>query len=220
VRADDALLEGLDGVNKMSKSLGNYIGIAESPTEIFGKLMSVSDELMWRYYELLSFRGNDEIARFQARGGRGPQPARHQGAAGAGDRRPLPFAEGCRGRPGRVRGALPARRAARRHARNQRPGRQHGAGAEGRRPDAEHLGSAAHDQRRRRAHRTAKKSAMALRRWLPGIVVVCRWASENLPALPSSDAAQKNFRQAVDRAGTIRIMRPSLLLSSRSQRDL
>jgi tyrosyl-tRNA synthetase len=59
------LLEGLDGVNKMSKSLGNYIGIAESPTEIFGKLMSVSDELMWRYYELLSFRGNDEIARFK-----------------------------------------------------------------------------------------------------------------------------------------------------------
>ena len=59
------LLEGLDGVNKMSKSLGNYIGIAESSTEIFGKLMSVSDELMWRYYELLSFCGNDEIARFK-----------------------------------------------------------------------------------------------------------------------------------------------------------
>ncbi len=49
------LLEGLDGVNKMSKSSGNYIGIAESPGEIFGKLMSVSDELMWRYIELLSF---------------------------------------------------------------------------------------------------------------------------------------------------------------------
>ena len=59
------LLEGLDGVNKMSKSLGNYIGIAESPTEIFGKLMSVSDELMWRYYELLSFRSSEEIARFK-----------------------------------------------------------------------------------------------------------------------------------------------------------
>jgi tyrosyl-tRNA synthetase len=56
------LLEGLDGVNKMSKSLGNYIGIAESPKEIFGKLMSVSDDLMWRYFELLSFRGSDEIA--------------------------------------------------------------------------------------------------------------------------------------------------------------
>ncbi|MDA8254526.1 MAG: tyrosine--tRNA ligase [Betaproteobacteria bacterium] len=59
------LLEGLDGVNKMSKSLGNYIGIAEPPTEIFGKLMSVSDELMWRYYDLLSFRANEEIARFK-----------------------------------------------------------------------------------------------------------------------------------------------------------
>jgi tyrosyl-tRNA synthetase len=49
------LLEGLDGVNKMSKSLGNYVGINEPATEIFGKLMSVSDELMWRYIELLSF---------------------------------------------------------------------------------------------------------------------------------------------------------------------
>ncbi len=49
------LLEGLDGVNKMSKSLGNYVGITESPNEIFGKLMSASDELMWRYLELLSF---------------------------------------------------------------------------------------------------------------------------------------------------------------------
>lgn len=49
------LLEGLDGVNKMSKSLGNYVGITESPQEIFGKLMSVSDGLMWRYIELLSF---------------------------------------------------------------------------------------------------------------------------------------------------------------------
>ena len=69
------LLEGLDGVNKMSKSLGNYIGIAESPTEIFGKLMSVSDDLMWRYYELLSFRSNGEIARFkqEAADGRNPR---------------------------------------------------------------------------------------------------------------------------------------------------
>jgi tyrosyl-tRNA synthetase len=49
------LLEGLDGVNKMSKSLGNYIGIYEPPSEIFGKVMSISDELMWRYYTLLSF---------------------------------------------------------------------------------------------------------------------------------------------------------------------
>jgi tyrosyl-tRNA synthetase len=55
------LLEGLDGVNKMSKSLGNYIGINEPPSEIFGKVMSVSDELMWRYYDLLSFRSVQEI---------------------------------------------------------------------------------------------------------------------------------------------------------------
>lgn len=55
------LLEGLDGVNKMSKSLGNYIGIAESPTEIFGKVMSVSDDLMWRYYDLLSFQPAERI---------------------------------------------------------------------------------------------------------------------------------------------------------------
>ena len=56
------LLEGLDGVNKMSKSLGNYVGITEPPDEMFGKLMSVSDDLMWRYFELLSFRSSAEIA--------------------------------------------------------------------------------------------------------------------------------------------------------------
>jgi tyrosyl-tRNA synthetase len=55
------LLEGLDGVNKMSKSLGNYVGINEAPNEIFGKLMSVSDDLMWRYIELLSFVSLSEI---------------------------------------------------------------------------------------------------------------------------------------------------------------
>lgn len=59
------LLEGLDGVKKMSKSLGNYIGVDESPDEIFGKVMSVSDELMWRYFELLSFRPLSEIRDFK-----------------------------------------------------------------------------------------------------------------------------------------------------------
>ena len=59
------LLEGLDGVNKMSKSAGNYIGIAECPAEIFGKLMSISDELMWRYIELLSFEPLSVIRRWQ-----------------------------------------------------------------------------------------------------------------------------------------------------------
>jgi tyrosyl-tRNA synthetase len=56
------LLEGLDGVQKMSKSLGNYIGITEPPGEMFGKIMSVSDDLMWRYFEVLSFRKLEEIA--------------------------------------------------------------------------------------------------------------------------------------------------------------
>ncbi|MFZ1862199.1 MAG: tyrosine--tRNA ligase [Candidatus Competibacter sp.] len=56
------ILEGLDGVQKMSKSLGNYVGIRDEPNEMFGKLMSVSDELMWRYFELLSFRPTREIA--------------------------------------------------------------------------------------------------------------------------------------------------------------
>jgi tyrosyl-tRNA synthetase len=69
------LLEGTDGVNKMSKSLGNYIGIAEDPDSMFGKLMSISDELMWRYFELLSFRPLSDIAtlRAQAAGGRNPR---------------------------------------------------------------------------------------------------------------------------------------------------
>ncbi|HET9105637.1 MAG TPA: tyrosine--tRNA ligase [Steroidobacteraceae bacterium] len=56
------LLEGTDGVNKMSKSLGNYIGIAEPPADLFGKVMKISDELMWRYFELLSFRPLAEIS--------------------------------------------------------------------------------------------------------------------------------------------------------------
>jgi len=56
------LLEGLDGVQKMSKSLDNYVGITEPPDEIFGKLMSISDEMMWRYFDLLSFRSNAELA--------------------------------------------------------------------------------------------------------------------------------------------------------------
>ena len=69
------LLEGTDGVNKMSKSLGNYIGITEDPDSMFGKLMSISDELMWRYYELLSFRPLSDLAalRQQAATGRNPR---------------------------------------------------------------------------------------------------------------------------------------------------
>jgi tyrosyl-tRNA synthetase len=69
------LLEGLDGVNKMSKSLGNYVGITDTPQDMFGKLMSVSDELMWRYLELLSFRSLAEIAgwREEVKQGRNPR---------------------------------------------------------------------------------------------------------------------------------------------------
>lgn len=69
------LLEGTDGINKMSKSLGNYIGINEKPQEIFGKLMSVSDELMWRYYDLLSFQSVADIAKLrqEVTAGRNPR---------------------------------------------------------------------------------------------------------------------------------------------------
>ncbi len=59
------LLEGLDGINKMSKSLNNYIGITDTPDDMFGKIMSISDELMWRYFDLLSFRSNDELEVFK-----------------------------------------------------------------------------------------------------------------------------------------------------------
>ncbi|MDH5190920.1 MAG: tyrosine--tRNA ligase [Gammaproteobacteria bacterium] len=59
------ILEGLDGVQKMSKSLNNYIGISEAPDEMFGKIMSISDDLMWRYFELLSFRPMAEIEQFK-----------------------------------------------------------------------------------------------------------------------------------------------------------
>jgi tyrosyl-tRNA synthetase len=69
------LLEGLDGVNKMSKSLGNYVGITDTPTDMFGKLMSISDELMWRYLELLSFESMATIAKWkeEVAGGRNPR---------------------------------------------------------------------------------------------------------------------------------------------------
>ncbi len=68
------ILEGLDGVQKMSKSLGNYIGITDAPDEMFGKLMSISDELMWRYFELLSFRSIVEIAGFKQKIAEGMNP--------------------------------------------------------------------------------------------------------------------------------------------------
>ncbi len=68
------LLEGLDGVRKMSKSLDNYIGITEPPEAMFGKIMSISDELMWRYFELLSFREMADIEQLQAQVADGLNP--------------------------------------------------------------------------------------------------------------------------------------------------
>ena len=68
------LLEGLDGVNKMSKSMNNYVGITEAPDEMFGKLMSISDELMWRYFELLSFRSVAEIDALRQSAAEGMNP--------------------------------------------------------------------------------------------------------------------------------------------------
>lgn len=74
------LLEGLDGVQKMSKSLGNYVGIDESPKDIFGKLMKISDELMWRYFELLSFRPASDIKSLQreVENGRNPRDVKFE----------------------------------------------------------------------------------------------------------------------------------------------
>ena len=68
------LLEGLDGVKKMSKSLNNYIALNDEPNEMFGKIMSISDNLMWRYFDLLSFRSNDEIASFRDKVKNGENP--------------------------------------------------------------------------------------------------------------------------------------------------
>lgn len=68
------LLEGLDGINKMSKSLGNYIGITDAPNDMFGKIMSVSDELMWRYFDLLSFRPLSEIKQLRQQVAEGFNP--------------------------------------------------------------------------------------------------------------------------------------------------
>lgn len=72
------LLEGLDGVQKMSKSLGNYIGITDLPDDMFGKIMSVSDELMWRYFELLSFRNDIDALRVAIAEGKNPRDVKFE----------------------------------------------------------------------------------------------------------------------------------------------
>lgn len=68
------LLEGLDGTQKMSKSLNNYVGITEAPDEMFGKLMSISDEMMWRYFDLLSFKSNEELTALKQKVADGGNP--------------------------------------------------------------------------------------------------------------------------------------------------
>ena len=68
------LLEGLDGVQKMSKSLGNYVGITDAPNDMFGKIMSVSDDLMWKYFDLLSFRSDEELAELKQQVANGANP--------------------------------------------------------------------------------------------------------------------------------------------------
>ncbi|WP_371376115.1 tyrosine--tRNA ligase [Thalassotalea aquiviva] len=68
------LLEGLDGVQKMSKSLGNYIGITDSPNDMFGKVMSISDDLMWRYFDLLSFKDIEQINEYKEQAANGANP--------------------------------------------------------------------------------------------------------------------------------------------------
>jgi len=72
------ILEGLDGVQKMSKSLNNYIGIADAPDDMFGKIMSISDELMWRYFELLSFRSMQEISEWNKQCQQGANPRNYK----------------------------------------------------------------------------------------------------------------------------------------------
>jgi len=72
------ILEGLDGVQKMSKSLNNYIGISDAPNDMFGKIMSISDDLMWRYFELLSFRPMDEINAWHQKANEGENPRNYK----------------------------------------------------------------------------------------------------------------------------------------------
>ena len=104
------LLEGLDGVEKMSKSKNNYIGITEPAFDMFSKTMSISDELMWRWYDLLSLRSNEEIEglKQQTREGRNPRDVKV--LAGKGDRGAVSLGAGGRDGGVRVHGALQGRR--------------------------------------------------------------------------------------------------------------
>ncbi len=151
------LLEGLDGVNKMSKSLGNYIGINEKPEDIFGKLMSISDELMWRYIELLSFESLETMGKWkqEVAAGRNPRDVKvafaqeivarfHDKTAAE---RALADFE-ARFRQGALPEDLPEVRIA-----AEDGGLRARAGAEAGASDREHLRGGAHDRARRRQAR-------------------------------------------------------------------
>ena len=165
------LLEGLDGVEKMSKSKNNYIGISEKPTDMFGKLMSISDALMWRYFELLSFRPMDEIARLQERDRSGPQSARFQGDARPGNRRALPLASRRRARARRLQPSREGRRAgrypggdARRRTARDRPVAEAGQpGAVDQRSAAQYRAGRREDRRRDRLRQGAEGRSRRVR---------------------------------------------------------
>ena len=106
------LLEGLDGVQKMSKSLGNYVAIHDAPEIMFGKLMSISDVLMWRYFELLSFRPLPEIEALRQGSRPGQESTGCEIRTGAGNRRALPFERGRRACPPRLGDPSASRRGA------------------------------------------------------------------------------------------------------------
>ncbi len=118
------LLEGLDGVEKMSKSKNNYIGITEPAFDMFSKTMSISDELMWRWYDLLSLRSNEEIEGLKAADARRDAIRATSKSAGKGNRGAVSL--GASGRDGgvRVHGALQGGRDPERHARSDGDGRR------------------------------------------------------------------------------------------------
>ncbi len=159
------LLEGLDGVEKMSKSKGNYIGITESAPEMFGKLMSISDAMMWRYFELLSFRSLEEIAKLKREcdDGRNPRDAKVMLAQEIVARFHSPA--GRRRRARRIRGAVPRRRHAGEHAGGdaacERRGPADRAAREAGRHRRIHVGGAA-------AHRAARAQGRRRRRGRQG----------------------------------------------------
>ena len=120
------MLEGLDGVQKMSKSLGNYIGITDPPDEMFGKLMSISDDLMWRYFELLSFRPLGDIATLRDAVAEGRNPRDVKFELGGRSSRGSIRGECRRGRAQRIYRAFPEGRDAGGYSGDEARGRRRG----------------------------------------------------------------------------------------------